>query len=56
MKASKNFNAVSPKDFAKARDSVRVVSKNPSQKPIEFRNHLSYNSKDPKSYSLKNNN
>lgn len=52
MKASQNFQSVSPKEFAKARDTVRIVSKNPCLKPIEFRNHLSYNAKDPKSYSL----
>jgi hypothetical protein len=52
MKASRNFHKVSPREFAKARDTVRTVNKSPGIKPIEFRNHLSYNTKDPKSYSL----
>lgn len=52
MKASRNFQKVSPREFAKARDTVRTVNKNTGIKPIEFRNHLSYNTKDPKSYSL----
>lgn len=52
MKASRNFGKVSPREFAKARDTVRIVNKNPSIKPIEFRNHVSYNAKNPQSYSL----
>ena len=52
MKASQNFNKVTPGEFAKARDSIRIVTKTPSIKPIEFRNHISYNAKNPQSYSL----
>jgi hypothetical protein len=52
MKASSNFERVSPKEFAKARETVQVVIKSPSSEPIHYRNHLSYNVKNPKNYSL----
>jgi hypothetical protein len=38
MKCSKNFSKVSPEEFAKARDSVRIVIKKPKLKPLKFRN------------------
>ena len=38
MKGSKNFPKVSPQQFAKARDTVRIVKKKSTMKPIEFRN------------------
>ena len=52
MKKSINFKNDSTEEFAKDRETVRIVTKNPTVKPIKFRNYLSYNVKDPKSYSL----
>ena len=52
MKASVNFNKVSPTEFAKARETIHFVKKIQTSKSIEFRNHLSYNAKNPKNYSL----
>ena len=52
MKASLNFKKVAPSEYAKARETVHIVDKTPSPRPIDYRNHLSYNAKDPKNYSL----
>jgi hypothetical protein len=38
MKGSKNFPKISPEDYAKARDSIKIVIKKSKLKPIEFRN------------------
>lgn len=38
MKGSKNFPKVSPEEYAKARDSARIVIKKSKLKPIMFRN------------------
>ena len=52
MKASSNFKKVAPSEYAKARETVHIVDKTPSPRPIDYRNHLSYNAKDPKNYSI----
>lgn len=52
MKASSNFKKISPKEYAIARETVHLVNKAPGLKPIDYRNHLSYNTKNPKNYSL----
>lgn len=38
MKCSKNFPKVSSEEYAKARDSVKIVVKKSKLKPIKFRN------------------
>jgi hypothetical protein len=38
MKCGKNFPKVSPEQFAKARDSIRIVKDKRYMKPIIFRN------------------
>jgi hypothetical protein len=38
MKGRKNFPKVSPEEYAKARDSIRIVLKKKGMKPILFRN------------------
>jgi hypothetical protein len=38
MKGSKNFPKVSPEQFAKARDSVKITIKRKYTKPIIYRN------------------
>lgn len=38
MKCSKNFPKVSPEQYAKARDTIRITLKKPKLKPIKFRN------------------
>ena len=52
MKASSNFKKVTPMEYAKAREEIRIVNIIPSTKPIDYRNHISYNTKNPKTYSL----
>lgn len=37
MKISKNFDKISPEEFAKARDSVRIAVPKKIMKPLEFR-------------------
>lgn len=37
MKGSKNFPKVSPEEYAKARDSIRIILKKITLKPIIFR-------------------
>lgn len=38
MKGSKNFSKISPEEYAKARDSVKIIVKKSKLKPIKFRN------------------
>jgi hypothetical protein len=38
MKCSKNFPKVSPEQYAKARDSIKIEIKTKIMKPIKFRN------------------
>ena len=38
MKCSKNFPKVSPEQYAKARDTIRIILKKSKLKPIKFRN------------------
>lgn len=38
MKCRKNFPKVSPEQFAKARDSIKLIFKVRIMKPIKFRN------------------
>jgi len=40
MKASKNFPKISPEEFAKARDSIRMVALVSYMKICEFNNNL----------------
>jgi hypothetical protein len=38
MKGSKNFPKVSPEQFAKARDTIKMAMKDKPRKPLMFRN------------------
>lgn len=52
MKVSLNFKKVTPDEYAKARETVHIIDKTPSARPINYRNHFSYNIKNPINYSL----
>jgi len=40
MKGSKNFLKTSPEEFAKARDSIKIIFKKKTISPIKFRNEI----------------